>query len=188
MKVLLPEHIGDITLNQFQRYSELLERENISDDKREKLQIEIFTGIPYRSIEKMQHKDKVDILKQIDAALEVTPEFKNRFVLNGIEFGLITNFDKIMGNEFTDINRYQNDVKLLHRLMAVLFRPVTDKDKFKNYKIEEYNGTEKYAELMKQMPLSYVNGALSFFLNLSNELESSIQASIMEVQAKVAKH
>lgn len=196
MKVLLPEHIGDITLGQFQRYSKLLENESLVDkavalfnkDKQNKKKIEIFTGIPFRSIDDISQKDKEDILKQIDTALDLSPEFTNRFDLNGVEMGFIPNFDKITSGEFTDINLYQNDVDKLHNLMAILFRPVDKIDAFKNYSIVEYNGTSQYAEMMKQMPLSHVNGALSFFLNLSNELEDYTQQFIMEAQLRAAKH
>lgn len=187
MKVILPEHIGEITLGQFQRYTALMERENVNEDKLNKLKIEIFTGIPFRNIDDLLKKDKDDILKQIDVALQLTPEFKNRFELQGIEFGLIPNFDKIRGSEFADLQMYQNKPEQLHRLMAILFRPVTKTDKFKNYKIQGYNGTSEYCDLMKQMPLVYVNGALSFFLNLSNELEVNIQTYTMEVQVKEAR-
>ena len=68
--------------------------------------------------------------------------------------------------------------------MAVLYRPVTSEDAFGSYNIEKYNGTEKYAEVMKEMPLSIVNGVLFFFLNLGEELENYIQRYTAEAQAR----
>jgi hypothetical protein len=57
----------------------------------------------------------------------------------------------------------------MHKLMAVLFRPIKSKVG-NNYKIVEYNGTEKRAEVMKYMPLSIVNGALVFFFEFSERI------------------
>ena len=57
----------------------------------------------------------------------------------------------------------------MHKAMAVLFRPLKQKQGHK-YLIEEYEGSHKYSEVMKQMPLSVVLGAMVFFYNLTNEL------------------
>ena len=46
-----------------------MKRDNISDDKLNKLKIEIFTKIPFRDIDNIKKVDKDDILKQIDVAL-----------------------------------------------------------------------------------------------------------------------
>ncbi len=59
--------------------------------------------------------------------------------------------------------------------MAVLFRPIKDKERYSNYKVEKYDGSTKYGELMKSMPLNIVNGSLVFFCNLSSELRIYIQ-------------
>ena len=62
---------------------------------------------------------------------------------------------------------YGTDIDKLHKLMAILFRPIKNKDRFGNYKVKKYKGTAKYCELMKKMPLNIVNGSLVFFCNLS---------------------
>ena len=70
---------------------------------------------------------------------------------------------------------YNSEPENLHKLMAILFRPVVSKDITGNYKIAKYNGSEEYAETMKDTPLNIVNGALVFFLSLSRELKKAIQ-------------
>ena len=57
--------------------------------------------------------------------------------------------------------------------MAILFRPVT-KDSLGNYEIEVYNGTSRYADIMKKTPMNIVNGVMVFFYHLSKELEIHI--------------
>ena len=58
--------------------------------------------------------------------------------------------------------------KNMHKAMAVLFRPITDK-KDDRYDIEEYTGI-KNADKYLDMPLDVVLGAFVFFYHLSNEL------------------
>lgn len=189
MKVLLPENIQDITLDKFQKYSELLKREDLDEFQFTKRKVEIFTGIRYHDLNNISNKDFVEIVEQIDKALSVDVPFVDRFELNGIEFGFIPNFDKMTTKEFTDLSLYPLDeIETYHKLMAILFRPVINKDSFKNYKIQDYNGTEKYSELMKQTPMHIVNGALVFFYSLAKELQKSTQKYMEQELRKVRKH
>ena len=170
MKVVLPEHIGDIKLFQFQDYDKLLKREleNIEFNKRK---ICCFTDLKYHDLKNVRNKDFEDILNQIDTALNTEYTFVNRFELNGINFGFIPNFDKITQGEYVDLGIYKADeIETYHNLMAILFREIKETDRYGNYQIESYKASEEYVELMKQMPLSIVNGALVFFCNLGNDL------------------
>lgn len=175
MKIILPEHIGEITLDQFQRYHKLSLREDLEPIDFNKRKIEIFTGIPFQKVSNIKQSDYEYILKQIDESLENTQPFVDRFNLNDIEFGFIPNFDNITVDELGDLREYQDKESDLHKIMAILFRPINGKDLLNNYTIEAYNGTSQYAELMKQTPMNIVFGALGFFLSLSNELEIAIQ-------------
>jgi hypothetical protein len=189
MKIVLPENIQDITLDQFQKYALLLKREDLDDYQFNKRKVEIFTSIKYHDLNNVANKDFEDILKQIDVALNADVPFVDRFKLNGVEFGFIPNFDKITAKEFTDLSLYPlEDIETYHKLMAILFRPVIKDDAFKNYDIETYNGTERYAEIMKRTPMNIVNGSLIFFYNLANELEQAIQRYTMQELKKVQKH
>jgi len=184
MKIVLPENISEITLDQFQRYHKLSLRTDLEVVDFNKRKIEIFTGIPFQKVNNIKQSDYDYIIKQIDDALTKDCEFVDRFKLGDIEFGFIPNFDDINVGELGDLRNYADKETELHRTMAILFRPITNKDLLGNYTIENYSGTDKHCELMRTMPLHLVNGALGFFLNLSNELEIAIQRYTMEVQAK----
>ena len=185
MKVIIPENIGDITLEQFQKYSELIKREDLDKDKVNKRKIQIFCGLKPNEIELMSKKDYDDINVLIDTALEKESPFVNIFTLNGIEFGFIPNLDNITLAEYSDLQSYGVEPETLHKLMAVLFRPIKDKNKRNEYTIEYYKGTDGYSELMKKMPLNYVNGALFFFINLSTELVNYTLKYTREEQKRV---
>ena len=175
MKIIIPENISDINLLQYQRYHELMAREGISDHDRNIRKIQIFTGLKPEQSKMISSTDYAEIIALIDVALSSEHEFTPTFKIEDVEFGFIPNLDKITAGEFIDIEKYQGSVEDLHKLMAVLFRPIKKRDIFNNYSIESYAGTEQFAEVMKLMPLSSVNGALVFFSSLSSELLSYIQ-------------
>lgn len=183
MKILLPENSSDITLLQYQKYYDLLQREGLDDNQHNVRKIQVFTGLKPNEIDSLSKKDIDDMLIQIDLALNTPIEFVNRFTIEGIEFGFIT-LDKITGAEYFDLSKYKEDVETLHNLMAILFRPIKNKDSLGNYSVVPYNGTSEWAELMKLTPMNVVNGALFFFVNLSNELLNYIQRFTEVEQAK----
>lgn len=181
MTVLIPESIADIRLEQFQRYDALLKRKDLTGEQFNKRKIEIFTGLDRNSLNTISQKDYKEIVDLIDVSLEQTSEFKPTFKIKDVEFGFIPNFDKITAGEYRDLTLYSQDVADMHKLMAVLFRPIKNKDAFGNYKIVEYNGTGKRADVMKYMPMNIVNGSLVFFSSLANELIAFTQR-YMEVE------
>ena len=184
MKIILPESIQDITLHQFQLYNELLERTDLDEYNFNKRKIQIFTGLERSRIDLISSQDYKEITEQIDVALNQTVEFKPIFFIKDVEFGFIPNLDKITQGEFIDISKYGTDVNEMHRLIAVLFRPIKNKDSLGNYEIINYQGTEQYANIMKYTPLSIVNGALVFFSSLANELVSYTAKYMVVEQAK----
>lgn len=171
MKVTLPENIAEITLGQFIKYNELTDR-NLDPQNFNRRKIAIFTGIPFQKTAGLKQSDYDGLLLQIDTALNTEAQFTDRFTMHGIEFGFIPDFDKITIGEFADLSQHGLNPDSLHRVMAVLFRPVV-KSNGSTYEIMPYKGTNEYAEIMKGMPLSCANGALLFFYSLANELQEA---------------
>ena len=201
MKIKLPENQSEITLGQYQKYLKLiarLESGELDTYTFNRRKIVLFTNLMFKDTANITQVDFESIINQIDSALNEQAVFKSRFKLGGVEFGFIPNLnnitseemmhldalDSITQGEFIDASNNTNEVENLHKLMAVLFRPITDKEVFGNYEIVSYNGTKKYCELMKDIPLSIANGALFFFVNLATELQEAIRKSTKEVQKK----
>jgi len=180
----VPETLKDITLGQFQKYSELIKREDLSDIELNRRKIHLFTGLDYNIVSNIKQYDAKEILETIDLALNQTVEFEPRFTMGGIEFGFVPNLDDITQGEFIDISTYGTDVETMHQLMAVLFRPIKKKDLLGNYEVIPYQGTKQYSDIMKAMPMHIVNGALVFFSSLANELVLYTQKFMKEGQAK----
>ena len=174
MKVTLPEDISEITLLQFQNFIKLQEREDLTPLEHTKRLASIFTGISYNDLNGVSLRDLGDVRAQVERALNKEAKFKAKFILGGDPYGFITNLDQITAGEYIDLSEYDTGAADMHKLMAVLFRPVTKSDAVGNYEIEPYNGTGERAELFKQLPMNIVDGAMVFFWLLAKELKQAI--------------
>lgn len=182
MILTLPENIKEITLGQYQRFDALNKRTDLSELSYNKRVIEIFTELKYRDIGNISNKDYTDILIQITKAIEQTSEFEYTFKIQDVEFGFVPNLDDITTAEFVDLSDWGLEVENFHKIMAILFRPITNRDVFNNYEIATYEGTKKYADVMKLMPMNIVNGALFFFSLLAIELQEHTQKYMLEAE------
>ena len=187
-KITLPEHIGEITLDQYQRFDKLNKRTDLDELGYNKRVIEIFTQLKHKEVGNIAHADYKDILEAIIVAMNKDAKFEHRFFIGKTEFGFIPNLDDITTGEFVDIKEVGLEVENFHKLMAILFRPIRGKDYLGNYKIESYNGTKRYENIMKQMPMNLVNGSLVFFSTLAKELRNHILKSTDQAQLKEIMH
>lgn len=170
MRIEIAENQSEITLVQYQEFEKLKMRKDLDALEFNRRKLRIFTPLNYDQICSIRLSDMLELMEDIDRALTTRSEFKPLFKMNGIEFGFIPNFENIKAKEFFDLSTYGTRSETLHNLMAILFRPVKKRSGDK-YKIVSYQGTDEFAEAMKKMPLSIVNGALFFFVNLRESLE-----------------
>ena len=188
MKISLPENISEIKLGQYQRYLNLV-KQDLDAYTFINRKIEIFTGLKRDLVEQISRKEIEEISVQIDKALNEDAKFVNRFFIGNVEFGFI-NLDKMSQAEYIDVCEYSKDIEQgtnLHKLLAVLFRPIIDKGLAQTYKVASYKGTKEYADIMKQAPMNVVNGCLGFFLTLQNDLLNHILKSTEAERVKEAK-
>ncbi len=188
VKVTLPENNSDITLLQFQKYEKLTKKKGLTSREFTARVVSIFSNLDYHSLDGVKLGDYEDIVAQITTALNTEVEFKNRFNLEGVEYGFIPNLNDITTAEYVDLVEYGTKPETLNKVMAILFRRITNEDAFGNYRIEKYSGTALTGEVMKQAPMNIVNGALVFFSSLSKELRITIQKYTKEAIAREIKH
>jgi hypothetical protein len=138
----------------------------------------------------MALKDVREITTSINAMFSTECKLQRIFKLGETNFGFIPNLDEISLGEFSDLDNYFGKVDKMHNIMAILYRPITDKFKDK-YQIEEYNGSHTYCDAMKFAPVDVVLGAMVFFYNLSNDLLTSSLSYLennKEFQDLIDKH
>jgi hypothetical protein len=165
IKVRIPDTLGDITLGQYQKWLDIQGDEEFRTMKL----IEIFCGITLREVSQLRVSDINHIAETIASVLQVMPNLRNRFKIADKEFGFIPSLDDITLGEYTDIEENMGDWDKMHKVMAVFYRPVSNSfGQF--YAIEEYTGTDKYAQIMKEIPLDVAFGAVNFMYRLGTEL------------------
>ena len=174
LKVIVPTALSEITLDQYQRFARLEGDEEFLTHK----MLEIFCGVPLANLPNVRIKDVSHISKHISAMINEKPNLTPTFTMGDVKYGFIPELDNITYGEFVDLDGYLQDVQDLHKVMAVLYRPLTREVKHR-YLIEPYEGSNKYAEQMKQAPMSVAMGASLFFWRLGNEL---LRASLTSLE------
>lgn len=177
LNIVVPTEIGDVTLGQYQDIVRLL-RDEEANNIEAKL-FAILTSIDEELVLQIKGDIVQNTVANITALLNKSKySLIHRFELNGIEFGLIPDLEGGMTyGEWMDLDTYFADTDNMHRLMAVLFRPILKKRNRKltgQYQIAEYIDTKKYGEAMKLMPVDIALGAMSFFVELGRQLLSGI--------------
>lgn len=160
----IPTTLKEITLEQYQQWLKVAEGKEMSLFLQQKM-IEIFCNTPLKSVLDIRANDVDEITNSIGSLFDNKTTFVDRFELNNKEFGFIYDLDKISLGEFVDLDKL-TEWDLMHKAMAVLYRPITFK-KGNKYLIEDYESSTKYD--MKNMRLDIVFGALVFFWNLNKE-------------------
>jgi hypothetical protein len=189
LEITIPTDLSEIKLSQYQKFLNIAEQNEESDFVHHKM-IEIFCNVELKYVSQFKRKQIVEIVTTINKLFEKIPPFKNRFVLDGTEYGFIPNLDDISQGEYMDLDNYITDWRDLHRSMAVMFRPVKTKIKDK-YTIESYEGSDWYAEKMLDVPLDVVLASRVFFYHLGNELLKSTLIYLEEnqqIQTFLSKH
>jgi len=189
LAITIPTDLSEIKLSQYIKFMNIAEQNEESDFMHHKM-IEIFCNVELKYVSQFKRKQIVEIVTTINKLFEKIPPFKNRFSLNGTEYGFIPNLDDISQGEYMDLDNYITDWKDLHRSMAVMYRPITMKLKDK-YTIESYEGSNFYAEKMLDAPLDVVLASRVFFYHLGNELLKSTLTYLEEnpqIQTILNKH
>lgn len=194
MKIALqvPKSIEDITLGQYQKFMALDQKDENLNHKA----IEIFCNIPIIAVRGMK---KVDIDFALAGINEMVTDIKNKLDnneagelqrkinLGGVNFGYIPKLDEISEGEYLDLQLYLPDWQKMHNAMAILYRPITIKKLILGnelYRIEDYETSYKYCEVMQNMKMDIVIDAMVFFYRLSNELLNAIQVYLVKQMKK----
>ena len=166
IQVSVPSSLKEVKLKNYQDY--LLMKNPTAEEI-----LKCMLNVDQKELGKIKATDVDFLLTHISKLFKKKQELIPTFKLKGVEYGFIPKLDDITYGENKDVTAYVNDWETMHKAMAVLFRPIKQKQRDK-YIIEEYEGSHKYSEVMKDMPLDVVLGSMVFFYNLTNVLLKSI--------------
>ena len=188
MRITIPESTAEIKLGDYQKYVSVVENSDNDESFQGLKMIELFCHVPFRDVVKMKMVDVSETLEILNKAFEKKRKFKNRFTINEVEFGFIPDLESISMGEYIDITQYLGVNEDLHKLMAVLYRPITESTR-DLYNIEDYKGSEEYSDIMRFAPLDTVLEASVFFYHLTKALihvmSHSSDPQVMEVMGLV---
>ena len=131
--------------------------------------LEIFCGVTMKEAYKLPLAEFSFIINHIVEIFKEDTPLQRDFTLtdpkgDSVTFGFIPKLDDISLGEFIDLDNYIGDWQQIHKAMAVLYRPITFQ-KGDLYLIEDYEGSDKYSEVMKDAPVNVALGAVVFFLS-----------------------
>jgi hypothetical protein len=172
MKIIIPTDLSEITLNQYLRYSKVLQ-DNQDDETFIAIQmVSIFCNLKIEDVMKIPAYNFAEIIEHLSNVLKQKPALVRKFKLNGVKYGFVPNFDDESIGTFAYIDSHLGSEDNWSRLMSAMYRPIT-KEIGQFYDIKEFEG-DKYAELFSDIKMDCVIGAVLFFWTLKIELLNNI--------------
>ena len=113
------------------------------------------------------------------------PKFKDRFELDGVQYGFFPNWQDLSFAEYMDMDTISTKkedelLDFLHILAAIMYRPITNERSEHDFDIEKYDvKTMKIrAELFKnKLDVGVILAAQFFFINFANRYSNYFQLS-----------
>ena len=171
---------GDITLEMFQELSELEQSDDAIDNMLNELSI--ITGIEYEELEKRTWDDLIEIYKEYEFIKVLPEEAEIKIIeLDGEEYGL-ADFKDLSLAQFIDADELIKDgvIKNLHKIMAILYNPITKKLRKGKYLTEEYVIDPERENLFLTCGMDKIYPTLLFFYRVVKLYLMVIQYSLME--------
>jgi hypothetical protein len=177
IKLSVPATQADIPLHKYQKYAKIVQdnaKEELAEDFVRIKILEIFCDITLKEAYELPINELDGVVTHILSIMSEKAILQRRFTMTDpkgktVEFGFMPNMDKMSLGEYVDLEKYISDWNTMHRALAVMYRPiVAGKGEF--YEIEKYKGSDKYADIMKDSPVTVALGSMVFFYNLGTEL------------------
>ena len=181
--------IGDVCIKHYYDIQDLIAFEQAETQL---TVVSSLSGCPVDILKKLEAHQfntlwKEVFIRKVSTVGEKKP-FHKIITLNRKGYGFV-HVDKLTMAEFADLDILTTDPnreKMLHQIMAVLYRPLIEcDDKGNKYTIEEYDSDScnERAEEFKDLPLDVVHGAMSFFLTIQST-SISLTLDSLEVEAE----
>jgi hypothetical protein len=172
---------SDVTL---EKWLKLIDFHNGSKSSEATETIAALSDIPKKLIKQLELKDVAVIMGRVaELQQKQNSSLKKIIEVEGKEYGFHPDLDSITLGEYADIETFiKNDIeKHLPELMAILYRPITERGENGVYTIQAYDGNIRIrAEQMKKMSAEQVQSALVFFYHLGNVLLTTLPSYLMD--------
>lgn len=185
--ITIPEYL---TISMYQKLEK--EKELYAQDPKQF--ICLFTGLNWNEVKNLSPEQ----VKLIQGFISTKVDFNKEtplvfnFTHNGVEYGLENDWTKLAWGAWIDFEVYssENILDNIHKIMAVLYRPITNKNPkdHKDYTIEPYDSmtVEKRANEFLTLPITFWMSAANFFFHIV-ELYISNSKSSLEQKLKMKR-
>lgn len=174
---------SDVTL---EKWMQLVEFEGLSKTQETIETINLLSDMPKKIIRELGIQDVAVIMKSMTGFEKKSGnKFRKVIKIGKQEYGFHPNLEDITVGEWADVETFVQTglEKNLCKIMAILFRPITER-KNDAYTIEAYDGNINVrAEKFKSMKAEEVQSALVFFWTFVNELSQTL-LSYLKVHLK----
>jgi len=173
IKISVPETLYDINIAGFMVFSKIIKDKGMGDlDKA----VEIIAGlndIPTSDVRALDIKVINELAAKIinlfyKDSREYSLDSLRQITVDGVEYGLEPNFDKIETGAYIDLTDLLEDIEAnLHKIMAILYRPIAKRHKGL-YKLTTYSDeddrikAEREETFLKHMPYAVVRAVVNF--------------------------
>ena len=178
---------SDVTL---ERWADLVATHEGTKSEEAFETITSMSDIPRELVSQLALSDVVGIMDKISELQSLADSsLKNLIEIDGVEYGFHPDLSDITLGEFADLETMikQGIEDNLPEIMAVLYRPITEK-KGEHYSIQAYDGALRLrAEEMKKMKAEDVEGALVFFWRFVKKLLILMPSYLMAQTEAIVK-
>ena len=191
LELKVPQKLEAIKLRQYQEYLKIQKDNKDTEDNGNFLNskcIQIFCGLTLKESYNLPVKMFDGVLNQIGSCFEEKTPLIKEFSMTGsndveVSFGMIPSLDEMTFGEYVDLENFISDWDSMHKAMAVLYRPIKYNNNGK-YLIEDYDGSDRYWEVMKDAPVNVSLGAMVFFYRLGKKLCKYTMDSLLHQQSQ----
>jgi hypothetical protein len=184
IKVLALTEWKDVTLKKYLHMMADIEAYKDDEDAVTALMLHHLAGIPYEEMSNLSAESFNMLKEKISKFLKPEDMELQKFVTIGnTEYGFEPNLSKMTYGAYADISQYDTISidKNWAKIMSILYRPVTKKEKHGLYQIEKYTGViDDKVWLDVTMDIHF--GTLFFFLNLQMDLMKDTLKSLTETE------
>ena len=178
---------SDVTL---EKWMQVIDVETGSKTEQAEETIAALSDMPKKLVKELALRDVAIIMGKVaDLQSKQDTGLKKVFEIDGVEYGMHPNLSEMTLGEYADIETLLKEglEKNMPEIIAVLFRPVTERNG-EAYTIEAYDGNITIrAEQFKKMSAEQVQAALFFFWNLGKGLLRILPSFLMEQIQEIKK-
>jgi hypothetical protein len=159
-----------------------------SDDYYAAKLVNLLTGAPVEDLLETDYEQVNFLAEQILKLIpQEIPKFKDRFTLDGVEYGFFPNWRDVSFAEYVDMDtistkKEEELLDYLHILASIMYRPIITERSHHDFDIEKYDikSMKIRAELFKQkLDIGVVLSAQFFFINFARRFSTHSQLSLV---------